>query len=429
MLSASLARALAARGIHYGWFMVALTMGYLLCSSATLSIPGVLLTPMSRDLGWSIGDLSGPLGLRVALFGLVAPFAGGLMLLYGPRAVITGSATLLIVGLLLSMTMTEKWELWLGLGIILGIASGMTALILAVTVATRWFTARRGLVTGILSAGTATGQLIFLPMAAWLAEHYGWRAALMPSIFMIGLLAAAFVLFSRDRPSDLGLAPFGEEKVQAMPPPPTGNVFAVSFAALGTASRTTVFWVLVFTFFICGVSSLGLTPHFVTLCGDYGISPMTSTSLLVLIGVCDLIGTIGSGWLSDRYDNRWLLAWYYGLRGLSLIWLPYSDFTLVGLSAFAVFYGLDFIATVPPSVRLTARAFGPEQAPLVFGWIFAGHQIGAGVMALAAGMSRDVLASYLPAFFVGGLLCLLAALSLLMLRGRSGPAVLAPRLS
>jgi len=148
-----------------------------------------------------------------------------------------------------------------------------------------------------------------------------------------------------------------------------------------------------------------------------------------LIGVCDLIGTIGSGWLSDRYDNRWLLAWYYGLRGLSLIWLPYSDFTLVGLSAFAVFYGLDFIATVPPSVRLTARAFGPEQAPLVFGWIFAGHQIGAGVMALAAGMSRDVLASYLPAFFAGGLLCLLAALSLLMLRGRSGPAVLAPRLS
>ena len=198
----------------------------------------------------------------------------------------------------------------------------------------------------------------------------------------------------------------------------------MSFAALGTASRTTVFWVLAFTFFICGVSSLGLTPHFVTLC-RYEISPMTSTSLLVLIGVCDLIGTIGSGWLSDRYDNRWLLAWYYGLRGLSLIWLPYSDFNAVGLSAFAVFYGLDFIATVPPSVRLAARAFGPEQAPLVFGWIFASHQIGAGVMALAAGVSRDVLASYLPAFFVAGLLCLLATLSLLMLRGRGGAAVVA----
>ena len=427
MLSQPLARALAARGIHYGWFMVVLTMGYLVCSSATLSIPGVLLTPMARDLGWSISDLSGPLGLRVALFGLVAPFAGGLMLLYGPRAVLTVSAALLIAGLLIAMMMTEQWQLWLGLGIILGIASGMTALILAVTVATRWFVARRGLVLGLLSAGTATGQLIFLPPAAWLAEHYGWRAALVPSIIMISLLTVTFLLFARDRPSDLGLAPFGEVKLQPAPPPPAGNVFAVSFIALATASRTTLFWVLAFTFAICGVSSLGLTPHFVTLCGDFGISPITSTSLLVVIGVCDLIGTIGSGWLSDRYDNRWLLAWYYGLRGLSLMWLPYSGFTLLGLSAFAIFYGLDFIATVPPSVRLAARAFGPEQAPLVFGWIFASHQLGAGIMAVAAGISRDVLASYLPAFFIAGLFCLLATLSLLLLRGHSGPLVLAPR--
>ena len=418
MLSASLARALAARGIHYGWFMVALTMGYLLCSSATLSIPGVLLTPMSRDLGWSIGDLSGPLGLRVALFGLVAPFAGGLMLLYGPRAVITGSATLLIVGLLLSMTMTEKWELWLGLGIILGIASGMTALILAVTVATRWFTARRGLVTGILGAGTATGQLIFLPPAAWLAEHYGWRAAACNGLRLV-----------LPRPA-VGPWPCAiwRGKSAGNAAPAHGQRFAVSFAALGTASRTTVFWVLAFTFFICGVSSLGLTPHFVTLCGDYGISPMTSTSLLVLIGVCDLIGTIGSGWLSDRYDNRWLLAWYYGLRGLSLIWLPYSDFTLVGLSALAVLWsGLHRHGAAVGA--LDGSRLWSGTGTFVFGWIFAGHQIGAGVMALAAGMSRDALASYLPAFFVGGLLCLLATLSLLMLRGRSGPAVLAPRLS
>ena len=402
-------------------------MAYLVCSSATMSIPGVLLTPMARDLGWSISDLSGPLGLRVALFGLVAPFAGGLMLLYGPRMVLTASAALLITGLLIAMLMTEQWQLWLGLGVILGIASGMTALILAVTIATRWFTAQRGLVLGLLSAGTATGQLIFLPPAAWLAEHYGWRAALVPSIVMIALLALAFVLFARDRPSDLGLAPFGDVKLQPTPPPPSGNVFAVSFIALATASRTALFWVLAFTFAICGVSSLGLTPHFVTLCGDFGISAMTSTSLLVVVGVCDLIGTIGSGWLSDRYDNRWLLAWYYGLRGLSLIWLPYSGFTLVGLSAFAVFYGLDFIATVPPSVRLAARAFGPEQAPLVFGWIFASHQLGAGIMAVAAGMSRDLLASYLPAFFVAGLFCLLATLSLLLLPGQRGPLVLAPR--
>jgi predicted MFS family arabinose efflux permease len=323
---------------------------------------------------------------------------------------------LLIAGLVLAMTMTTIWQLWLGLGIILGIASGMTSLVLATTIATTWFVARRGLVLGILGAGTATGQLIFLPMAAWLAEHYGWRAALLPSVAAIGLLAVAFVLFSRNRPSELGLAPLGGDDVLPPPPAPTGNVFALSLAALRDASRSLVFWVLAFAFFICGMTSFGLTPHFVTLCGDYGIPTITSTSLLALIGICDLVGTIGSGWLSDRYDNRWLLAWYFGLRGISLMWLPYSGFSLVGLSAFAVFYGLDFIATMPPTVRLTARTFGVEQAPLVFGWIYAGHQLGAGVMATAVGASRDALASYLPAYFVAGLLCLLATLSLVLLR-------------
>jgi predicted MFS family arabinose efflux permease len=210
------------------------------------------------------------------------------------------------------------------------------------------------------------------------------------------------------------------------PPLPRGNPVALSIAALRTATSSMVFWVLAFTFFVCGVSSFGLTPHFVTLCGDFGIVPMIATILLALIGVCDLIGTIGSGWLSDRFDNRWLLGIYYGFRGLSLIWLPYSGFSVVGLSMFAVFYGLDFIATVPPTVRLAARAFGREQAPLVFGWIFAAHQLGAGVMAVVVGESRDAFSSYLPAFLAAGVICVVAAMSLLLLRGRTGPAVLAP---
>ena len=425
MLATPIARALAARGIHYGWVMLALTFGYLVCSSAISSIPGVLLVPISREFGWSIGDLSGPLGLRMALFGLVAPFAGALILRYGPRAVLSGAAALLIVGLLGAVTMAAKWQLWLSLGVVLGIAPGMTALVLAATIASRWFTRHRGLVMGILSAGTATGQLIFLPPAAWLAEHLGWRWALLPSIFMIGLLAVAFVLFSRDRPSDLGLPPYGEEAVLPPTPPSSDNAFAMSIAAVRDASGSLMFWVLAFTFFVCGVSSFGLVPHFVTLCGDFGIRPVASTSLLALIGVCDLIGTIGSGWLSDRYDSRWLLAFYYGFRGLSLMWLPYSGFSIIGLSGFAVFYGLDFIATVPPTVRLSVRAFGREQAPIVFGWIFFAHQLGAGAMALAAGVSRDVLDTYLPAFFTAGVFCILATLSLLLLRGRTGPAVAA----
>jgi predicted MFS family arabinose efflux permease len=383
----------------------------------------VLLTPISKDLGWSIGELSGPLGLRVTLFGLVAPFAGGLILLHGPRKVITWSAGLLIMGLLMAITMTAKWQLWLSLGIVLGIAPGLTALVLSTTIATRWFTARRGLVLGVLGAGYATGQLVFLPPAAWIAQHYGWRMALVPTMVLVGVLALLFVLLSVDRPVDIGLAPYGENRIVPGPPRSDDNVFAVSVAALRAASGSLVFWVLAFTFFVCGVSSIGLTPHFVTLCGDFGIGPVTSTSLLAAIGVFDLFGTVGSGWLSDRYDNRWLLAGYYGFRGLSLIWLPYSGFTLFGLSMFAMFYGLDFIATVPPSVRLTAREFGREQAPLVFGWIFAAHQLGAGVMAYAAGLSRDALASYLPAFLVAGVLCIAATLSLWLLRGRSGPAM------
>jgi sugar phosphate permease len=425
MLAMALAQRLAARGIHYGWIMVVLTFLYVICSSAVMSIPGVLLRPISEEFSWSVGELSGPLGLRMALFGMIAPFAGALILRYGPRAVLSGSAFLLIVGIALAMAMTTKWQLWLSLGIILGVAPGMTALVLSATIATRWFSLHRGLVLGVLSAGSATGQLVFLPPAAWLTEQYGWRMALAPSAIMVGLVALAFFLFSSDHPADLGLPPYGEDTVLVNPPMPAGNAVTLSFQALRVASSTMVFWVLTFTFMVCGLSSFGLMPHFVTLCGDFGISPLISTSLIALIGVCDLIGTIGSGWLSDRYDNRWLLGVYFLVRGLSLIWLPYSGFSLIGLSGFAIFYGLDFVATIPPTVRLTARKFGREQAPLVFGWMFAAHQFASGVMAMAAGEARDVYASYLPAFLAAGVICIAGAASLLLLRGRAGPAALA----
>ena len=220
----------------------------------------------------------------------------------------------------------------------------------------------------------------------------------MPPVFIIGVLALLVALLAIDRPADIGLAAYGEDTVLPEQPRPAGNVFAVGIGALRMASHSLTFWVLAFTFFACGVSSFGLMPHFVTLCGDFGINPMISTSLLATIGLFDLLGTVGSGWLSDRFDNRWLLVGYFGFRGLSLIWLPYSGFSLVGLSLFAMFYGLDFIATLPPSANLTAQTFGREQAPLVFGWIFAGLQLGAGLMAWATGVSRDVVGSYLPGF-------------------------------
>jgi predicted MFS family arabinose efflux permease len=266
--------------------------------------------------------------------------------------------------------------------------------------------------------------LIFLPLLASLTESVGWRVALGLICVMLGVAAQAVLLVMRDRPSDLGLRPFGDEGPEPLPAPPpnTAPIMAAALGALRDAARTRVFWILFATFFICGASTNGLIQvHLIPMCLDFGIPQVQAAGLLAAMGVFDFVGTIVSGWLSDRYDNRWLLFWYYGLRGLSLLFLPFTDFSFYGLSLFAMFYGLDWIATVPPTVRLTAQRFGPERANLVFGWIFAGHQLGAGAAAFGAGLSRTVLASYLPAFFVAGALCIVAALIILAISRPSKP--------
>jgi len=291
--------------------------------------------------------------------------------------------------------------------------TGMTALVLGATIAARWFSARRGLVVGILTASVATGQLVFLPLLAGLTERFGWRIALALICVMLAVAALAVLMVMRDRPADVGLRPYGDKGTAPLPlpPPNTTPIMAAALGALRDASRSSVFWILFATFFICGASTNGLIQvHLIPMCLDFGIPQVQAASLLAAMGVFDFFGTIGSGWLSDRYDNRYLLFWYYGLRGLSLVFLPFTDFSFYGLSLFAMFYGLDWIATVPPTVRLTAQRFGVERANLVFGWIFAGHQIGAGAAAFGAGLSRTVLATYLPAFFAAGVLCMIAAM-------------------
>jgi sugar phosphate permease len=300
--------------------------------------------------------------------------------------------------------------------VVIGIGTGMTALVLGATIAARWFVARRGLVVGILTASVATGQLVFLPLLASLTDHYGWRIALALICVMLGVAAFAVLMVMRDRPSDVGLRPFGDEGTAPLPAPPpsTTPIMAVALGTLRDASKSSVFWILFATFFICGASTNGLIQvHLIPMCLDFGIPQVQAAGLLAAMGIFDFVGTIASGWLSDRYDNRWLLFWYYGLRGLSLLFLPFTDFSFYGLSLFAMFYGLDWIATVPPTVRLTAQRFGAERANLVFGWIFAGHQLGAGVAAFGAGLSRTMLATYVPAFFVAGALCIIAALIVL----------------
>jgi predicted MFS family arabinose efflux permease len=301
---------------------------------------------------------------------------------------------------------------------VIGIGTGMTALVLGATIAARWFAARRGLVVGILTASVATGQLVFLPMLAAITERMGWRIALALVCVMLGVAATAVLLLMRDRPGDLGLRPFGDQGTQPLPAPPptTAPIMAAALGTLRDAAKQPVFWILFATFFVCGASTNGLVQvHLIPMCLDFGIPQVQAASLLAAMGVFDFFGTIVSGWLSDRYDNRYLLFWYYGLRGLSLLFLPFSGFSFYGLSLFAMFYGLDWIATVPPTVRLTAQRFGPERANLVFGWIFAGHQMGAGFAAFGAGLSRTLLASYLPAFFVAGALCVMAAAMTLLI--------------
>jgi sugar phosphate permease len=413
MISNWLSAALARRNIHYGWAMVAVTFFTALITAGTVGAPGVFIVPLQKEFGWTTAEISSALSIRFILFGLMAPFAAALMNRYGLRNVTLTALLVVVSGLLASLAMTKVWHLMLLWGVVIGIGTGMTALVLGATIAARWFVARRGLVVGILTASVATGQLAFLPLLATLTDHYGWRIALGLVCVVLCVAAFAVLMIMRDRPSDLGLRPFGDEGTAPLPAPPPSNAPIVA-AALGTlrdASKSSVFWVLFATFFICGASTNGLIQvHLIPMCLDYGIPQVQAASLLAAMGIFDFFGTIVSGWLSDRYDNRYLLFWYYGLRGLSLLFLPFTDFSFYGLSVFAMFYGLDWIATVPPTVRLTAQRFGPERANLVFGWIFAGHQLGAGTAAFGAGLSRTIYASYVPAFFVAGALCIVASL-------------------
>jgi predicted MFS family arabinose efflux permease len=429
MFAQPLSNWLHRRGLHFSWVIVALTFLTALSSSAALGLPGALLQPLSKEFGWDVEQISSALALRFALFGLMGPFAAILMERFGVRNVVVTALTLVAAGMALATQMTQFWQLVLFWGIMLGVGSGLTALVLSAVVSNRWFDSHRGLVVGLLTASSATGQLIFLPVGAWLVQHFGWRLAVLPVLSACALVAVAVFLLMRNRPADVGLTPFGAAPGTpvAAGAPAMRITFATPFKVLAEAAQHRVFWVLAGTFFICGLSTNGLIQtHFISLCGDAGLGPVPAASVLAMMGAFDLVGTIASGWLSDRYDNRKLLFMYYGLRGLSLLWLPYSEFTLYGLSVFAMFYGLDWIATVPPTVRLTAATFGKEKAGMVFGWIFAAHQLGAAVAAYGAGRVRTLLLTYDPALFAAGAACLVAAAMVWIIRKPAAASAAAP---
>lgn len=412
------------RRFHYAWVIAAVTFVVLIVTAGIRATPGVLMVPLEAEFGWSRAAISLAVAINIALFGLIGPFAASAMTRWGLRRLVLAAIALLAVSVALTTRMQHQWQMTLLWGICVGTGTGVTSMVLAAVVATRWFVARRGLVLGALSAANATGQLIFLPMLAKVVEGQGWRSA---TSIVAGSAVVVFVvvlIFMRDRPQDLGLLPYGEDPSGA----PAGPPPLQPIAALRLAVKSPAFWVLAGTFFVCGASTNGLIgTHLIAACHDHGISEVRSAQLLAVMGIFDIVGTTASGWLSDRYSSRHLLFGYYTLRGLSLLYLP---FTLgsgsAGLGMFAVFYGLDWIATVPPTVKLTSQAFGRENTGVVYGWIGASHQLGASMAAFGAGAIRTVAGGYEMAFWIAGVLCVLAGAAFLTVGRRSfapAPAV------
>ena len=405
------------RRIHPAWWAAAATFLALLGAAAFRSTPSVMIEPLRAEFGWSIGTISVALSVNLALFGITAPFAAALMERFGVRRVVTVALLMVAAGSGLTVFMTASWQLVLLWGVIVGLGTGSMAMALVATVVGRWFVARRGLVSGVLTAASATGQLIFLPTISRVVAADGWRAASL-TISACALAVVPVVLFClRERPADVGALPYGGTPADVVEPLRSGAA-RLAVGTLVRAARVPTFWLLAGGFFVCGATTTGLVQqHFMPAAHDHGMPVTTAAGLLALVGVFDLVGTIGSGWLTDRADPRILLGAYYGLRGLSLALLvPLFGADLnASMLAFVIFYGLDWVATVPPTLALTRDAFGAA-APVVFGWIFAAHQLGASAAALAAGLVRDALGSYDAAWYGGAALCAVGAVLSLSIR-------------
>jgi predicted MFS family arabinose efflux permease len=403
-------------GQKYAFVVVGVIFLALLAASGLRSTPGVLILPLEEAFGWGRSTTALSAGIGIFLYGMVGPFAAALMASFGLRRTVLGALALMAASTALSSFMTQPWHLFLSWGVFSGIGSGAVAIVLGATITNRWFTTHRGLVMGLLTASTATGSLLFLPILALLAQNGGWRPVVLTVSAVIMAVIPLVWWLVPERPGSIGLVPYGAAPGTPPPPRPQG-MLASAFGSLGRAARTRAFWYLFATFWVCGFTTNGLVgTHLIALCGDMGIPEVRAAGLLALMGIFDLVGTTLSGWLTDRYDPRKLLFFYYGLRGLSLIYLPYSDFSLYSLSIFAVFYGLDWIATVPPTLRLATDAFGERDAPVVFGWIAAGHQIGAASAAFLGGVLRDTQGDYLSMFVLAGMTGLVAAFISLAIR-------------
>lgn len=408
-------------GQRYAFVVAGAIFIALLAASGLRAAPGVLLLPWHEAFGWDRGVISFAIALGIFFYGLVGPFAAALMMRFGVRIVLAGALAVMSLTTFASAYMSAPWQLIATWGVLTGLSAGCVSMTLAATIVNRWFVKNRGLMTGLLTASVSTGTLIFLPLFANMTEAGGWRPVVLTIAVISAVLAPLALLLIPERPESIGLKPWGAPDNYVAPPPVNANPARTAITALVEAAKKRDFWLLFGTFFVCGFTTNGLIgTHMIALCADNGMAEVRAAGLLAAMGVLDLIGTTASGWLTDRYDPRKLLFVYYGLRGLSLIYLPFSDFSLYSLSLFTLFYGLDWIATVPPTLKLANKAFGDAKAPIVFGWVFMGHQLGAASAAFFAGSLREIQGNYLQAFVIAGMLGVVAAFLSLMI-GRSGP--------
>ena len=400
------------RKIHPGWIAVAVTFVTLMATAGFRSAPSVLIVPLEEAFGWSRSDISLAVAINVLLFGLVSPFAAALMEKFGIRKVVMSALTTVSFGAFLTIFIQAPWQLIATWGVIVGVGTGSMALVFAATVANRWFVAKRGLVTGVLTAASATGQLIFLPGLSHLAQTYGWKSvSLTVASFAMAVVPFIF-FFLKDKPADLGLLPYGAPADWQPPAKSELSAVALAMDTLKQSSKRKDFWYLFGSFFVCGLSTSGLIgTHFIPAAHDHGMPTTLAASLLAMVGIFDVIGTVFSGWLTDRYDPRKLLFFYFGLRGLSLFLLPSILFSSIHPSTlvFVIFYGLDWVATVPPTIMLCRAVLGPQRASVVYGWVFVGHQIGGAVAAFGAALLRVQIGDYAVAFYISGALCIVTS--------------------
>ena len=402
--------------LHYGWIVAAVTFLALLAAAGLRSSPSVFIVPIETEFGWTRTTVSAAIAINLLLYGLLGPFAAAFMDRIGLRATAILAFAIMAAGMLGTLAMTTAWQMMLLWGVVIGTGSGIASLVMGAVVANRWFIAQRGLVMGLLTSSFAAGQLIFLPLIALIVSEHSWRWATVAITAIVLLMIPVVALFLRDHPRDLGLKPYGAPAdFHEAPEPARQNPFASAVSSLGDAFASRDFWLLSLSYWVCGATTNGLIgTHLIPFCIESGVPAETAAGLLASMGIFNFIGTTASGWLSDRFDSRHLLFAYYSLRGLSLLFLPYIfDFSFFGLTLFTVFYGLDWIATVPPTVKLAGNSFGLARAGMMFGWITAVHQVGSATAAAGAGWLHDTVGTYTSSFLVSGLLCFIAAAAVL----------------